>query len=126
MKSFIAALVLFAVLVAGGIFFVEYIDDISEQMLAQNTEITSLIENERFSEAKPLVKKLSEFIEQKRAIILTTMDHSYVDTIELYICELEKYVEYRGKSDALAKSNVLNKLFKNLPRNYKLKWENIF
>ncbi len=126
MKSFIAAIVLFGVLVAGGICFVESVDDISAQMLSQNSKITYLIENERFGEAKPLVKKLSDYIEQKRAVILTTMDHSYVDTIELYICELEKYVEYHAKNDALAKSNVLSKLFKNLPRNYKLKWENIF
>lgn len=125
MRSFITAVILFAVLIGGGIFLVDYIEDISDELRQQNEYITQLIEDDDLEKAAEHIDKMREYMDKKRKIVSTTMDHGYADTIEIYICELEKYVDCKSKNDALARSRVLDMLFEHLPRNYRLKWENI-
>lgn len=125
MRSFITAVILFAVLVGGGVLLVDYIEDISDELREQNKYITQLIENDELDEAAKHIDNLRKYMDEKREIVSSTMEHGYADTIEIYICELEKYVDCKSKNDALARSRVLDMLFEHLPRNYRLKWENI-
>lgn len=125
MRSFITAVILFAVLIGGGILLIDRIEDISDELLKQNHNIIQLIENDELDKASEHIDKLRKYIDEKRKIVSTTMDHGYADTIDIYICELEKYVDCNNKDDALARSQVLDMLFEHLPRNYRLKWENI-
>lgn len=126
MKSFIAAIVIFVGLIAGGFFSVWHIENIADDMSERNERITKAVEKEDFETAKKEVSGLSDYVEDKKAILSSTMDHSYVDNIEMNICELERYVDGEVKYDSLAKCEVLHMLFEHLPKNYKLKPENIF
>ena len=126
MKSFIAAIVIFIGLIAGGFFSVWHIENIADDMSERNERITKAVEEEDFETAKKEVSGLSDYVEDKKAVLSSTMDHSYVDNIEMNICELERYVDGEVKYDSLAKCEVLHMLFEHLPKNYKLKPENIF
>ena len=125
MKSFITALVIAAVMVAGSIFYSAHLDDLSKEMAKDNEEITRLINEEDYEKAREKVQELSDFVDEKKIALATTMDHADLDKIEINLSELHGYVEGEMKTDSLARCKVLDVLFNHLPKNYKLKLENI-
>ena len=125
MKSFVTALVITAAIVAGSLFYSMHIDDLSQEMEKSNQEIMELLHAGDFEQAEERVQALSDFVDEKKIALATTMDHSELDRIEMNLSELRGYVEGGMKTDALARCEVLDVLFRHLPKNYKLKLENI-
>jgi len=126
MKSFIAALVIFVVMIGTGIASLDYIENVSEKMVAKNDEIKKAVSDRDFEKAHTLADELDELVNDKRAILSTTMEHNNIDTIEIYVNELKQYVSEGISADALARCEVIEMLLKHLPKNYKLRIENIF
>ena len=52
-------------------------------------------------------------------------NHAELDNIEMNLAELKRYTEGEAHTDAISKSSVLDFLFAHLPKNYKLRLENI-
>lgn len=125
MKSFIAAIVIALVIVAGSSLYTRQLDGISENMTEYNNEIMNLIHNDDFEGAVGQVYELTRYLDEKKISLSMIMDHSTLDKIESNLSELTGYVEGNNKTDALAKARVLDVLFTYLPKNYKVKLENI-
>ena len=58
-------------------------------------------------------------------MLAATGNHEEIDKIEITIAELKEYILQHSKADALAHTEALNVLFRHLPKNYKLRTENI-
>ena len=68
---------------------------------------------------------MQEFVNKKKTTLAVIMDHGDLDKIESGIAELESYILHKIKPDALAKCNALDVLIRHMPKNHKLKIENV-
>lgn len=125
MKSFITSLVIAAFIVAGSIAYGMHIDKISSELVTINTRLTDALEAEDFERAGEIVDEVQSYFDKKRAMLGATDNHEVLDKIEINMQELFSYVEGRQKTDALSRCRVLGYLYDHLPKNYKLKFENI-
>ena len=125
MKSFITSLVIAAFIVAGSIAYGMHIDKISSELVSINTRLTDAIESDDFDGAGEIVDEVQSYFDKKRAMLGATDNHEVLDKIEINIQELSSYVEGGQKTDALSRCRVLGYLYEHLPKNYKLKFENI-
>ena len=125
MKSFLCALVIAVVMVAGSFFYTRHIDKISDELTNGNQLIIELVEKGDFSAAVGVVNQLSDFVADKKAVLAATGNHEEIDKIEIYLAELEQYLKDGVRTDALARCSILDKLFEYMPKNYRLRTENI-
>ena len=125
MKSFIISLAIAALLIAGGIFNIAHIEKISADLYGINAEIAEALRNEEYELAQSKIPELERTVTNYEPFCATLENHEEVDAIESNIAELKIYTESRHQSDALAKSNVLAFLFEHLPKNSRIKLENI-
>lgn len=125
MRSFIVSMIILGVIIAGSIFSVNYIENITDSMAEKNSQIAEALNNNDFYSAQTLVNELDKYIREKRTVLSTVIDHNCLTTIEVYVSELKQYTAGEIRHDALVKSAALDKLFEELPKNYKLNMENI-
>ncbi len=125
MKSFITSLVIAAFIIAGSIFYGMHIDNVSSELMTMNERITHEVEEADFKGAKSAADELQSYFDKKRALLGATDNHETLDKIEINLQELFSYIEGSQRTDALSRCNVLGYLYKHLPRNYKLRFENI-
>ena len=125
MKSFITSLVIAAFILAGSIAYGMHIDKISSELMSINERLTDALEMEDFDKAEEVTNEVQAYFDKKRAMLGATDNHEVLDKIEINIQELYSYVEGRQKADSLSRCRVLGYLYEHLPKNYKLKFENI-
>ena len=88
-------------------------------------DIEICINNDDFKTAAEHIEKLSNEISDFEPFFLATGDHAEIDNIEINLSELKSLTEGELKSQALAKVYVIKFLFKHLPQNTFLSFENI-
>ena len=125
MKSFIIAMSIFAVLVISGIVFNFCLNGTSENLLKSCEEISDDIKNEQMQEAYDKSKELSEYIDGKKPLLSSILDHSNIDEIEKQISELMGFTEQNDVTDAVVSVKKLKHMFEHLPENYGVKFQNI-
>ena len=125
MKSLIISLIIGALIVWGSIEYTSGLEKISGQLVSDSQEVRRFIEDENFEEALLGVEEIGFYLEQKRAVMDATGKHNEMDEIEINLAELRTYTENGSKADALAKCASLEFLFEHLPKNFKLRIENI-
>ena len=125
MKSFITSLIIASVIIVSSFFFTHSIENTSKELLTDNRTIIKLIKNNDYEKAYSLTKDMLEYINKKKTSLAIIMDHGDLDKIESGIAELESYIDNKIKPDALAKCNALDVLIRHMPKNYKLKVENV-
>lgn len=125
MKSFIASLIIAVIIVSGTVFYTHRIELVSEKLAEDNQKIISLIEKDDFDSASEFTKDMADYVDKKKIALAIIMDHSDLDKIETSIAELQGYIEGKVKTDSVAKCNTLDVMIRHMPKNYKLKIENI-
>ncbi len=125
MRSVIIALTIIALSVGGSIAYTSHLEKTSEKMLLKNDDITMHILEENYIEAVGETKSLIDFVRKKRALMDAVGNHQELDDIEGYLAELLAFAEEEDKKQALSRCYKLDFLIKSLPRNFKLKIENI-
>ncbi|MGN1116825.1 MAG: DUF4363 family protein, partial [Candidatus Ornithomonoglobus sp.] len=91
----------------------------------ENNKIILALENDDFESADTSISVLYEYIEQYEPFFSAIGNHEEIDNIEMNLAELKAYSAGRLKYDALAKSRSLSFLFGHLPKNSRIKIENI-
>ncbi len=125
MKSFVTALILALIIVALGVLHTSKIEMLSAELLGVNERVFESVSQDDFKTANEGIKKIRDIVEKNRMMLTLSIDHSEVDKIEMNVAQLEAYVEEEKREDALSFLNVLETLFIRLPKNYRLKIENI-
>ena len=125
MKSFIVAILIAISMITGSIIYTESLENISSELLATNRQLTEFLENENYEEALNTVSFMKDYINDKKILLTATGDHAEVDRLEIYLSELTEYIKGEHLFDALAHSKALKTLFEHLPKNYRIKAENI-
>lgn len=125
MKSLIIAILIAATIIFGGIYATNKLSDVSVYLIDICEKTSELIENEDFEKAEELAEEMKKSIEENYNMFAISIDHNEVDKIEMNIDQMQIYIKEQQKADALAFGNVLLGLFEHLPKDYKLKLENI-
>lgn len=125
MKSFLCALCIAALVIAGSIAYTRHIDKLSQELLEENRTVTALVERDDFGGAGEALAGLCDYVQEKKTALAAMGNHEEIDKIEIYLAELEQYINGGMKTDALARCGVLEKLFEYMPKNYRLRAENI-
>lgn len=125
MKSLIVAISIAVTIIFVGIYSTEKLNDISVYLTDVCEEASSFVEKGDYKRAGELAKEMEKCVEDNYNMLAASIDHNEVDKIEMNIKQMKTYIEERQKADALAFGNVLLGLFEHLPKDYKLKIENI-
>ena len=125
MKSLLVSLIIGALMVWGSAKYTVGLEKISGQLVSDSREVYRLLEENQYDEALLGLESIQFFLEQKRAIMEATGKHNEMDEIEMHLSELRVYTEAESKEDALAKCASVEFLFSHLPKNFKLRIENI-
>ena len=125
MKSFIIAIIIATIMITGSITYTINIEKISDELSSHNERVIKLIEDENFDAAMEIAEFMDKYIDDKKIMLAATGDHEDIDKMEIYLSELTEYIKGNHKSDALAHAKALKTLFEHLPKNYRLKPENI-
>jgi len=125
MKGVWISLSIAAAVIIGSIVYTNHIDNVSQELCGINDRIMVHLETENYSDAAYEAEKLSEYLEKKRTVLDATGDHDELNKIEINISEMSGFIEGEQQFDAISKCMVLDFMFSHLPRNYKLKLENI-
>lgn len=125
MKSVIISVIIGILLIWGSAEYTGGLEQISEEMLEVNNEVMNCIKAEDFDGALRGVDDLELYIEKKRKILGSTGKHNEMDEIEMHIAELVSFLKNGVKEDSFAKCSSLEFLIEHLPKNFKLRIENI-
>lgn len=125
MKSLILSLVIGALIVWGSTAYTGGLERISNRLANDAAEVRRLINEENFDEALHQIDDMRLFLEQKRTMMEATGKHDEIDEIEISLEELRAYTESGSQSDASARCAAVEFLFRHLPKNFKLRIENI-
>lgn len=125
MKSFVSSIILLAILIVSSIIHSYTIDKITANLISQNNAVTENIYNENYADALVYIDEFDSYINSKCTILSATLDHSILNKIDEYTSELKGYISEASKSDAIAISSALSTFIENIPKNYKLKIDNI-
>lgn len=125
MKTFVFAMFLAAVTISGGILFNNQIDNVTEAMAEKEHIIcVHLIEGDKAS-ALSEIENLISYIDEKRTVLASTIDHKLIDDIEACIAQIRGLAEQGEFSLALSMCRSLEHLIEHLPANYTLSLQNI-
>lgn len=125
MKSFITAMIIFFLLIFFGIAFNNCLNDVSENLIENAEKISGFIEDGKFDQAGDGAEKLSRYIDEKKPLLSSILDHGNIDEIEKEISGLLAYSEQTDKINAAASVKKLKHMFEHLPENYVLELQNI-
>jgi len=125
MKSFIISLILLALLIVLSIMHTNSLDDVTENLLIKNNDIIESVKDDNFDKAIEDVNSMRDYIETKRVILSATLDHTVINNIDQRIASAEGYIYENERSEALSICMELDVYIKNMPKNYKVKIENI-
>ncbi|MBR4173510.1 MAG: DUF4363 family protein [Clostridia bacterium] len=125
MKSFVIAMTIFLVLVVSGIAFDFCLNVTSKELLESCEAITEDIKAGNMSNAYDKSAELSEYIDSKKPLLSSILDHSNIDEIEEQISEILGYTEEQDAAKASVAARKLKHMFNHLPENYSLALQNI-
>ena len=125
MKSFFVALSIFLVLILSGTAFDFCLNRTSKELLKSCEEIRENIKEGKMTEAYDKAAALSEYIDSKKPLLSSILDHGNIDEIEEQISELLGFAEQNDVIDAVVSIKKLRHMFEHLPENYALTLQNI-
>lgn len=125
MRSLIASVLLGLLIIWGSTAYTSGLEKISEGLIIKNASVREYIKSEDYNQALYGIKELRKSLEQNRGLLEMTGKHNETDEIEIGISELEVYTQAQKQDDALAKCALIDFLLEHLPKNFKLRIENI-
>ena len=86
MKSLITAIILAAVIIFGGVYATNKLNDVSDYLIDICENTRNEIEDDDFEEAKELADKMKKCLEDNYNMFATSIDHNEVDKISVCQC----------------------------------------
>lgn len=125
MKTFFLSLVIAAILVGGGLMFNVEIDNTASSLKLECEKISECIASGDNEGAKENVDKIFEYMNDKKMVLASIINHENIDEIELCISELSGYIDKGMEHEAYVRCKKLEHLLEHLPVNYKVNLQNI-
>ena len=101
MRSFIIAMCILLVLLAGLIFYHLILHDLSYKDAEDLGIVYNLIEEDRWQESSDAFLSFQEEYQKKEGIMKVLVDHAELDSIESSLIATYEFINAQSKSDAL-------------------------
>ena len=125
MKSFIAAMLMGICLVFGCTIYMNEVEEVSDRLNMLNKEMIDFVKREDYENAKKTHKRVDKYLKDKTLMLAATGNHTELDQMQIYLSQVIEYIEAEQRGDALAFCKSLEIMFEHLPKNYRLRAENI-
>ena len=125
MKSVFVALGIGIAIVIGSLAYTEHLENVSEQLLIYNRELTERLKQEDLKKAEESLDIIEGFLQERRTVLDSMGKHGNLDDIEKNMIELRSYIECDAIKEAMTKNKSLEYLIDDLPRNFHIRIENI-
>ena len=125
MKSLICAILIFSVLILGGVIFTNKITQTSTELNVIQSDVARDVEYDDYENATKKLYNLETIIMDNRVLFGSMLDHNEIDNIEASISKIKIYIKTMNKAEALAHLENLSKQLEHLYRNFKITIENI-
>ena len=125
MKSFISAMLLFALMVTGAGLYTKHLEKTLYDFQLQVKTLEASIHKDDWQQSKKQFANLEHEWDEKQTWMKVFIDHRDIEEIETVICEIRGYLAYENAEDALVKTAVLSALFIHLPESESITLNNI-
>lgn len=122
MKSFFFATAIGVILIFGGVVFDGCIEDFSEEMLRGCEMLENRIGGDN---ALKSAQEIGDFLESKKTLLASIINHENIDEIEACITEIMGYIAEEKIDEAKVRCEKLKLLVTRLPMEYGLSVQNI-
>lgn len=126
MKSAIVAVCLFAAVVAGTLFCMDFLEKTSTDMSETIEGIARNVSGESWDEAQRQMEKLEKQWQDSEIYLHAIIDHSEIDTIADSMASIKQYLYYREAPELMAQLSSLKWFVIHIPRKERIAAENIF
>ncbi len=125
MKSLIVAIIIAFSIILTGVYSTKKLEDMSEYLIEMCDKTNKEIENDNFEKAEEYILEIEDFVEENYTMFASTIDHNEIDKIDMNIDQMKTYVAQGIKADSLSYGNILLGLIEHLPKDHRLKIENV-
>jgi hypothetical protein len=126
MRNFIVLIVALIILIAAGIWQINYIEESSTYATSDVEYITNLIRNNNFTEASKQVDVLEKTWKDMSNIWNIFIIHDEIDNIQEVLVNFKMYTKLEDKEEALVYSELLIQNFTHISKKQKIRIENVF
>ncbi|ADG81304.1 hypothetical protein Tfer_2819 [Thermincola ferriacetica] len=125
MKTFVATLVVFAILVGFSTFTYNYINNTTDDLMAHIQVMEKHLRARNWQQAEQGFSKLKSSWDRTSSNWAVFIDHQELDSINMSMARLKNYMDTREKPELLAELGELKLLLKHIPEKEALNLKNI-
>lgn len=126
MRSLIISLILAVLLIITGIWHQSKYEAVASELIDSNEKVIERLKYNDFAGAMAQLNTFSDDIEHSEKFFSAMGNHDELDSIELCLASLRGYTQGEQKYDALSEAYSMLFLLEHLPKNARLRSENIF
>ena len=125
MKSFIIAMIIFVLIIAGSGYYTYALSKSIDNIEAKLSDVENNISEEKWEECKAKTEALMQDWEETQKWLKAIVNHKEIDLIIQTLYEMKGYIQAENKEEALVKAGVLKMFFRHIPENESLSLINI-
>lgn len=126
MKSSIASISIFVIMVLFMIFSVHYLKIIDSKLIYSSDQIEKSLESNSFDKAGDFLKQFKiDWNKYSNKMTLFT-NNNEIDDINLELSRLNQYIKFKNKEESLASINSIKSIIKSISDMERLSVQNIF
>jgi hypothetical protein len=124
-KVILLVTILLTLIIGAGIFTTRSLTDTSKVLDNQISELENNVRNKTWNKADKSLLAIENEWSKNKSAWATLIDHTEIDSIDITLAKLSRYIETREPSSALAEASALSKLIRHIPRKVSFNIENI-
>ncbi|MBV4418356.1 DUF4363 family protein [Clostridium tyrobutyricum] len=126
MKSSIASISIFVIMVLSMIFSVHYLKIIDSKLIYSSDQIEKSLESNSFDKAGDFLKQFKiDWNKYSNKMTLFT-NNNEIDDINLELSRLSQYIKFKNKEESLASISSIRSIVKSISDMERLSVQNIF
>ena len=114
MSRFVTSMVIFLLLIAGGIASVIYINHDASDLQKQLDQLIAVADSGDSSEAKDLAEKFTQNWDKAEQSIVMLVRHHSVDEVTKYAARLPVYAAYGQKTELIAEAKQIQAILEHI------------
>jgi ABC-type protease/lipase transport system fused ATPase/permease subunit len=124
-KVILLVTILLTLIIGAGIFTTRSLAAASKVLDGHISHLENMVRNGEWDEADGTLLTIEKEWGKNKGVWATLIDHMEIDSIDITLAKLSRYIETRETSSALAEASTLSKLVRHIPRKVSFNIENI-
>ncbi|MCH3965243.1 MAG: DUF4363 family protein [Clostridium sp.] len=126
MRSSIASIIMFVVMVICITFSINYLKNKTHMLEYSNNKIETAIKSNSFENASRSLNEFKTIWDNYSRNISIFTNHNELDDIDEQIEKLTQYIKYENKEESLISTNIIRSILNRIPEMEKVDVQNLF